>query len=303
MFPNETRKRQEMLSGHIYALSEKILDGEKNEHLAIIQKMQMIYKDGFRHSYSDFFPVISKIFEKNTTYAVEYLMTNLEAIREILELDYSNGTNQFCDIYSQFTKLCDHLNLQISEMTYFLCTDDKLSSVSENMQEANKNLMSAHEDLEKALGELNPVREQLLKAQDNLLEANQRAKSLQTELIAVLSIFAAIVLTFSGGFTLLGSVMSSIGSARYYEMVVLVAVICGMVMFNTIFLMMYLVGKIINRNIYAKCKTEECTCEKKCNSCSRIRKRLPYVFYFNVLCVIGILVDCLVWLADIKGYM
>lgn len=303
MFPNETRKRQKMLSDHIYALSEKILDGEKGEHISVIQKMQMIYRDGFRHSYSDFFPVIAKIFEKDTIYAVEYLMTNLEKIREILEIDYSEGTNQFGDIYSQFTKLCDHLNLQISEMTFFLCTEDKLSNASVLMQEANKKLTNTNKEVENAFNEVTSAREQLSRAQENLLEANQRARSLQTELIAVLSIFAAIVLTFSGGFSLFGSVMSSIENAKYYEMVILTAIICGMIMFNTIFLMMYLVGKIINRNIYAKCKTEECTCEKKCNGCGRIRKRLPYVFYFNIICIIGIIIDCLVWFVDIKGVL
>lgn len=283
MFPKETRDRQERLSAYIYELATKVLDKEKNEHLKIIQKMQVLYQDGFKHSYSDFFPIISQILESDTEYSRDYLTNNLEIIRETLELDYSNGENQFKDIYSQFTKLCDHLNLQISEMTYFSKTESKVNDASIQMQKTK-------EDLEKAASALE--------------ESNAHAKSLQTELIAVLSIFAAIVTTFSGGFTFLGSVMTSIGSAKQYEMVVLTAVICGMVIFNTIFLMMFFVAKITERNIYANCKKRDCAnCTSKCNGIKKIKKRLPYVFYFNVLGVIGIICDMVIWLLDIKGFL
>ena len=62
---------------------------------------------------------------------------------------------------------------------------------------------------------------------------------------------------------------------------------------------MYLVGKLTERNIYADCATEKCTCEKKCNFIKRICKRLPYVYYFNLVCLIGIVIDCLVWFIGI----
>ena len=65
----------------------------------------------------------------------------------------------------------------------------------------------------------------LKKAEEELKEASEKAGSMQTELIAVLSIFAAIVITFSGGFSVFGNIMESIGSAQHYEMVVLVAII------------------------------------------------------------------------------
>ena len=283
MFPKENRAMQEMLSEHIYGLSGRPLDKQRNEHLEIIQKLLMIYKDGFKHSYADFFPVILKIFKEDTTYNIDYLMSNLEIIRETLENDYSEGKNQFEEVYEQFIKLCDHLNLQISEMMFFSSSESKFNDASVKMQQAN---------------------EDLREAQRNLAEANSVSKSLQTELIAVLSIFAAIVTTFSGGFTFLGSVMTSIREVEYYEIVVLAAIICGMVMFNTIFLMMYLVSKIIRRDIYAKCNVSDCSCDEmkcKCSGIKRVRKRLPYVFFFNVVCLLGIVIDCMVWFMDMKG--
>ncbi len=297
MFPKENRDRQEMLSGHIYDLSKDVLDHE--EQLKIIQKLQMIYQDGFRHSYSDFFPVILEIFKEDNEYNDEYLMTNLESLREKLEVDYSEGNHQFKDVYAQCTKLCDHLNLQISQMKYFFRAESKANDAYAQIRQADDDLKAGMDKLEKAEADMN-------KAQEKLKKANVRAETLQTELIAVLSIFAAIVITLSGGFTFLGSVMTSIQAAKYYEMVILTAILCGMFMFNTIFLMMYLVAKITKRNIYADClkKKGSCAkCTKKCNGFGRIRKRLPYVFYFNVLSLLGVVINCVVWFFDIKGFL
>ena len=145
----------------------------------------------------------------------------------------------------------------------------------------------------------------LTEAASELNKASKTASTMQTELIAVLSIFAAIVITFSGGLSYLGSAMTSINQAEHYEAVMMVAIICGMVIFNTIFLMMYLVSKITERNIYARCVTYDCSaCDLgKCGGIRRIRKRLPYVFYFNIFGVLGIVIDLIVWFLDIKGIL
>lgn len=283
MFPDETRRRQERLSKEIYVLAEKMLDTQKREQLDVIARLQKIYKDGFKHYYSDLFPVVLEVFDENNQYDKDYLTGNLETIRNELELDYSSGADDFKDIYSQFTKLCDHLNLQISELSVF-------SEMNDRTKDATELLGATNDKLETATTELG--------------KANKKADSLQTELIAVLSIFAAIVITFSGGIAFLGSVMTSIKDVKYFESIILAAIVCGMVLFNTIFLMMYMVSKITERSIYAKCLTENCSCEGqncKCSGINRIRKRLPYVFYFNVFAVVGIVVDMVIWFMDIKN--
>ncbi len=296
MFPDETRKRQERLSNEIYFLAQGMLNTQNKEQLDVIARLQKIYKDGFKHYYSDLFPVVLAVFDENSQYNKEYLTGNLETIRNELELDYSNGIDQFKDIYSQFTKLCDHLNLQISELNVFSEIQDRTKDATELMSSTNGELRIATKDLQQATMELEQTTPELVKA-------NKKADSLQTELIAVLSIFAAIVITFSGGITFLGSVMTSIKDVNYFESIILAAIVCGMVLFNTIFLMMYMVSKITERSIYAKCLTENCSCEGqncKCSGIKRIRKRLPYVYYFNVFAVVGIAADLVIWFLDIK---
>lgn len=291
MYPEETRNRQEKLSNEIYALSSSLLNVDLKEDKQILGRLQAIYSDGFKHSYSDLYPVMLKIFNDGNQYQNEYLTSNLLTLNNTLETDFYKGINEYKDIYKQFTKLCDHLNLQIAQMSFISSNNDRISDLQSELKTSMQHLNEANISIGKATRKLN--------------KANKKANSLQTELISVLSIFAAIVITFSGGFTLIGSAITSINSAKNYESVILIVLISGMIIFNTIFLMMYLISKITERNIFAKCRTPNCSCqfdydEKECSGLDRIRKRLPYVFYFNILGIIGILIDLIVWYLHFK---
>ncbi|MGN0273001.1 MAG: hypothetical protein ACI4DL_09625 [Lachnospiraceae bacterium] len=276
MFPKEKRIRQAKLTEYIYELSERLFDGQSNEEKEIADKLKVIYTDNFRHSYSDFFPVVLKIFQEDNNYNGEYLMNNLQKIRDFLDIDYSNGINEYQDMYSQFIKLCEHLNLQISQLTYFSSTEEQVKDANKNIETAIFNLGEAKKELE---------------------SANNKANTMQTELIAVLSIFSAIVITFAGGFELIGNAISAVASenVNLYKLI-LICLIGGFVFFNTVFLMMYLVSKITKRSIYAKCITEDCSCEQECNGMKKIRKRLPYIFYFNAILILFVIIDSIfVW--------
>lgn len=297
MFPNETRGRQERLRKLIFELSENLLSEDETKIKQILNRLKEIYKDNFKHKYSDFFPIILEIFKEDNEYNIEYLSNNLDKLGTYLEQEYAEGKQEYYDnIYSQFIKLCDHLNLQISQLNYFSVTEKKTNDSSIQLQEVNQKL-------EESYKKLNESNLRLEDSYDKMEDANKKASTLQTELISILSIFAAIIIAFSGGLTLLGSCISSISNAKHYESVTLIAIICGIVMFNTIFLMMFFVSKLTERDIFAKCKTKNCVeCDNlKCKGMSKIRKRLPYVFYFNCMAIVGIVIDMLVWFLDVKG--
>jgi len=280
MLAKEKNRRQDELEQQIRELSKKLFDGSEIRNISL--QLLEIYKGDFRHSYSGFFPLIQKISESDQQESLDFLGDNLESIRAYIEEDFVSGKKEFEDIYDQLNKLCDHLTLEIGRWNYYSKNEQKIEDLNAKTAALNVNIDNASRELQKA---------------------SKQASSIQTELIAVLSIFAAIVVTFSGGFTFLGGVMTSIGNVDDYEIVVLVAIICGMVIFNTIFLLMYLVGKITERNIYAKCKTGDCSCKNKCGNLGRIRKRLPYVFYFNLVCIIGIIINFIVWYMDIRNWL
>ena len=279
MLAKERERRQTELENSIKELAEKVLDDAGVRNISL--KLLDIYSGGFRHSYSGFFPLILEFSKDDNPYNLDYLSNNLESVRDYVEKDYVSGEQEFKGIYDQLFKLCDHLNLEIGRWNYYSHNDQKIESIITRTTDLNGELSAARVELEKA---------------------SNQASSMQTEVIAVLSIFAGIAFVFSGGLSFLGSAISSIAGAEHYEAVILTAIICGIVIFNTIFLLMYLVGKITNRNIYARCETEECTCEKRCYGLKKIRKRLPYVYWFNLFAIIGIIVDCMVWYCDIRNW-
>lgn len=282
MLAKERARRQEELEKSLLELSEKLLDDEQTRKAAL--GLLEIYKSNYRHSYSGFFPLIVKIYNEKEKDGLDSICENLEKIKQYVENDFENGKNEFQEMHDQIEKLCDHLNMEIGRWNYYAKNDQKIAYIELKM---------------------NTLTNQMQSATDKLEQASKQASSIQTELIAVLSIFSAIVVTFSGGFTFLGSAMTAVSEAKCYEAVILSVLLCGAVIFNTIFLMMYLVSKITERNIYARCLTPDCSCgnkqgDHKCNGIRRIQKRLPYVFYFNLFCGIGIVATLLVWIADIK---
>lgn len=107
----------------------------------------------------------------------------MESIRQYIEKDHIQGSDEFKDIQAQIYKLCDHLNLEIGRWNYYSQYEQKIDDLTSKTVSTTKDLKSAEERLK---------------------SASSQASSIQTELIAVLSVFAAIVITFSGGFSILG---------------------------------------------------------------------------------------------------
>ena len=279
MLADERKRRQDKLVENIFGLSKRLLD-DKTEVRRVALELKEIYTSDFRHSYSEFFPLILHIQDEKTEYSLDFLSENLESLRTYVETDFLDGTNEFKDMHKNFDKLCDHLNLEIGRVTYYSQNEKRTEDLSKRMESANKDMCEAAIKLEKA---------------------SKKAESIQTELLSILSIFAAIVIAFSGGLSFLGGTLSG-ASDTYICKMILLLLMCGFVLFNTIFLLMYLVGKIIGRSIYANCMSEGCTCKKgdkpKCNGINRIRKRLPYVFYINILMLILTIADIVVWCVD-----
>ena len=91
-------------------------------------------------------------------------------MRRLVENDYIAGEKEFKGLYQPLMKLSDHVNLEIGRYSYYSINEQKVSDLEKKNQ-------TLQEDLKQATKELN--------------NAKQSVSSVQTELIAVLSIFAA----------------------------------------------------------------------------------------------------------------
>ena len=115
------------------------------------------------------------------------------------------------------------------------------------------------------------------------IEDSRKESSAQT--ITVLSIFTGIAMAFFGGFSLLGSAFDSL----QYGMpaVAIVSLIVGLILFNTIFVFLYVASKI-SGNPISGCGNRDCvSCEDK-PSCKEQKCFLKRIFKrYQLICVIN----------------
>lgn len=278
MLIDESLRRQGELKKYLCEMALTCMEDVAIKEMAL--KFKSLYTDGFRHNYSEFFPLIVDLSKDDCDYSIDYLSNNLQALRTLVELDYTNGEKEFRGLYKPLLKLSDHINLEIGRYSYYSTNEAKVK----DLEKRNSTLQS-----------------ELKKSTQELIDAKKSVSSVQTELISVLSIFAAIVLTFSGSMNLLGNAFASIATVPGLKVIFFV-ILTGLVVFNIIFLMMYIVGKITGRSIYAHCKSKDCTCGEngspKCNGVNRIRKRLPYIFWINITFFIFMVLDVIIWYLD-----
>lgn len=252
---------------------------------SVIDTLRAIYipEEGakkFRHRYADLFQLVADTFASDSEYNIEFSVLHLSEIRESL----NNVDEGLCE---NILKLEDHLNLEIGRNRYYTSLYSRSADAEKRLIEQSKEINKLKQDLSVVNNELQMAREQLQKS--------------QTDIIAVLSIFSAVVLAFSGGFSLIANVFSGLTDIPFFKAMFFVA-LCGFVLFNLICLLMYFVGKITGRNIYAKCKTENCSCgdggKPKCGGIQRIRNRLPYVYWVNIAVLIIMGIALLLWVVQ-----
>ena len=187
----------------------------------------------FRHFYSDIFSVLTAI-RKNTDLGdINVLGQNLSMIRE----KYTPGINldstgKKIDISDSIRKLYDHVSLDIARITYSEEGDRKTSGEAAIL------------DVQSRINVIEPKIEEAMNVQNTLSEELGKQ---QREYIAILGIFASIVLTFIGGIVFSTSVLQNIGAVSVYRLAA-IDLLIGMVLSNMLYGLFYYVNHLIYNN-------------------------------------------------------
>lgn len=277
MLKEEALIRQQRLEKLLYELSIDLKDSTGLRKIAL--SLCDIYSNNFRHNYAGFFAIIVEMSSPDNKYNLEYLSTNLEELRSTVEDSYIAGDRQFNYLYPRLIKLSDHINLEIARYTYYSVSNERMSELERNLKESQGLLSRSSQELS---------------------SAKRKMSKVQSDLVAVLGIFAAIIIAFSGSISVLGNALSGMQNAPFYKTVFFV-LLCGFVLFNTICILLYMVSKITDNNIMVDCEEKRCTCKNKkgkpkCKGITKIRKRLPYVFWFNLILITLMVADLALWI-------
>lgn len=284
MMDSKKRKLNEFLE----MLSENPLGDATRQDM--VEKFTAIYISDpeslleFRHSYGSITGKLLKLEEANAD-AIDNICTNLEDIVNTFKQEIESyrepllpEQTQRILVYQKFEKLLDHISLEKIRLDFLY--KEYENRIEKTAKEAVKEYKRATKLSRKATKNLTNIK---------------------MEVVAILSIFAAIVLTFSAGIGFVKDVMVASISPSLCEKVILISV-CGIVLFNVVFVLMYLVSKIVDKPIGVSCLYDNCySCtdikadkngskqtikRPACSLFGQLWRRFPYVLIVNLLLIV-----------------
>ena len=210
---------------------------DSSERSNFYRKFEHIYyisnQERFRHFYSDIFSLLVEINTDTSLVKgdIDVLGENLSfLVRGYKAMNLDNSGN-LIDISESLWKLYDHVSLDIARIRYSNREDDRLSQELK-FAVVSKKLDESQNKIDELTNETTTLKESLSRA--------------QLDYIAILGIFASVVLAFVGGLAFSTSVLQNIASASIYRLI-LVSAIIGAVFIAVIHLMFYYVGKLSGR--------------------------------------------------------
>lgn len=254
----------------ISKLLDKInkLDLEKQGSLDDICKdIDKFYKESDlgRHSYAD---VSAYVYEVDAG-DIEYLIRNLQCI-------YNNfDKNGDSDNKLKIFKIIDHIELE-SNREFEVSKSSTVDIVQKISRAVKENLESALTKMDAKEKEINSI----------IREEKKSIENIQTNMIAVLGIFSAIIVAFFGGLDFLGSVLNNMHRVSAYRLT-FISCIFLIGLFNIVFILLYCVAKLTNKKLWSNCTS--CSTYKNNNkilllgnSFNCLFKKYPFVIIYNI---------------------
>ena len=282
-----------------------------------IQNLNVIYANEYRHTYSDIFFKVQSIISVSDSEVLEILGENLNVLYAEINKKHDENpadANLKNTIFS-YKKFADHINLEIGRFNFIKSQIPKLSENNTVGQttvpatQPDEELVAKVDKLETAVNNIRPI---ATKAQSELDKLDSKLESNKISSITTLTIFSAVVLAFSGGITFEAGMLEGMAAASPYRLVFTIA-LTGFILFNTIFALLYMVGKMAGKSLNGKCKY---WCENKYNDTAHITcdggsctKRTPtpglickmlykhtFVTIVDIVLIIVMYLDFFLWL-------
>ena len=188
--------------------------------------------EGFYLFQSDVFSVLYTVAQGDQPGSIDILGQNLEQIRKGYQAKNTDSAGNRIDISREIRELCDSVSLHMAQMGYSDAADQNLSQ-EENLREIQGQVNAMKSNLDSVQKEI----EKQKKTADGL-------RSMQKEYIAILGIFAAVVLAFTGGIAFSTSVLQNIHKVSVYR-IALIALVIGFVLVNIIYGLFYYIDRLV----------------------------------------------------------
>lgn len=221
-------KKDAQLVEMLKSLALKVLDPKSLD--SKVDELNDIYGDekvdnGYRHSYSSIFSTIASINQDSKMGTIEALSSNLYTLA--MRRDIKNP--------KRVEKLYDHVNLEIAQINYMSDMKRELVSDVSQIKQKNEEFKTTSSQLKKKLEAFNKTSKEL----------EDKINGLSRDYIAILGIFAAIILAFTGGISFTKGFLSLEKVPSFY--VVRVFSVTFILWILSIWMLLTFISKIIGK--------------------------------------------------------
>ncbi len=241
------------------------------------------YTNNKRHKYSE---VSAYLMEADD---IEYLLENLRRIQSRLG-EYPEDELISIKVF----KLIDHITLELNRIKYNFKNFNEM-----NLHTMNAALTNAAKAVDSAMTELR--KEQSQKIDLEVKEFREETNSLKgkvedsySQFVSILGIFSAVVLVFFGGMTAFGELFANMHSIGRFKLIFTAAFV-GLIIFNMVFMFLYVLAKLLNREIAASTTAEAAGKHALTRWIKRIWGRYPYLLLFNSAMFMIMLISFAAW--------
>lgn len=315
----DKEKTGELLS-LIDALCDVNFAKEQNNIDGWVSKLNKVYSNEYRHTYSDIFFKIQQIMsdtlsnnDASDTEVLEVLGENLNVLgNRIDELAAQNSDDaNYKNTVSGYKKFSDHIRLEIGRYNFIKSRFTGTAADGNSGKATDEHSAIDTERVLKLEQAINAIRPRVAQAQKQLDSLDGKLESNKISSITTLTIFSAVILAFSGGITFESGIFQGMVASTSYRLVFTIA-LSGFILFNTIFALLYLVGKMAGKRISTKCKymvnaddnynqCQSCGdgyCTKECAEVSiacRIFHKYSYVLAIDAILLYVLYTDFFLW--------
>lgn len=315
----DKEKTGELLS-LIDALCDVNFAKEQNNIDGWVSKLNKVYSNEYRHTYSDIFFKIQQIMSDtlsnsavSDTEVLEVLGENLNVLgSRIDELAAQNSDDaNYKNTVSGYKKFSDHIRLEIGRYNFIKSRFTGAAVDGSSGKARGERSAIDTERILKLEQAMNATRPVVAQAQKQLDSLDGKLESNKISSITTLTIFSAVILAFSGGITFESGIFQGMVESTSYRLVFIIA-LSGFILFNTIFALLYLVGKMAGKRISTKCKyisnvddnynqCQSCGdgyCTKECAEVSiacRIFHKYSYVLAIDAILLYILYTDFFLW--------
>lgn len=247
----------EQKSNELLNLLSRLADNQEYSRNDIEQDIDLltkIYSGEFRHRYTKISAKVAAILEEDI-HKGESLAQNLEAIKAVFEERIDKNKVSF-DLYNKVCKLCDHVNLEIGRYNLII---NKIDSKM-------KNILAVQQNSGASAGRIDQLDERISKIENQVTGAVNKTYEVTKELgkvdgklernsmssITTLTIFSAVILAFTGSITFTAGVFKGMADVSPYRIVFVTSII-GVIIFNLIFMLLYIVSRMVGKSIGCRC--------------------------------------------------